>query len=129
MAKEPIKIIKFDKATAQLLVHIETENELVSTIDKKTKTGRTSTTLNQTIFKNGIKELLESLEKQKETHETAKTRAQEMLKGEEVALEMIDKDIHITSCPIIIYQGEKKRCKTLPDYDFSFPSPFPFHLI
>ncbi len=93
MAKEPIKIIKFDKATAQLLVHIETQNDLVSTKDKKTKTGLTNTELNQTIFKNGIKELLEGLDKQKETHEAAKIRAVDHLKGEETALEMIDKDI------------------------------------
>ncbi len=91
--KEPIKIIKFDKVTAQLHVRVETQGNLVSTIDPKIKTGHTTTLLVQVIYKKGIGELIKSLEEQKAKHEDAKKRTQMMLDGEITALDMIDGDL------------------------------------
>ena len=91
--KEPIKIIEFDKATAQLHVRVETEGNLVSTKDPKKKTGYSKTILEQRIHKDGIKELLESLEEQKKKHLEAKERGQVMLDAEVTALEMIEGDL------------------------------------
>ena len=91
--QEPNKVIEFDKATAQLHVRVETQNNLVSTADKNVKTGNSKTVLEQSIYKAGIKELIDSLEEQKAKHLEAKQRTEDMLAAEVVALEMIDTDL------------------------------------
>ena len=72
---------------------VETEGNLISTKDPKKKTGFSKSTLVQTIYKDGIKELLESLEEQKKKHLDAKERGKAMLDAEVTALGMIEGDL------------------------------------
>ena len=92
-SKEPVKVIEFDKTTAQLHVRVETEGNLVSTADPKVKIGDSKTVLVQTIFKEGIQELVLSLEEQKKKHTDARDRGQTLVDAEVTALDMIEKDL------------------------------------